>query len=514
MTVTDGKSGILATEQEAKDVEAVIPPASPPQELYSVFGARKRYVLTIVLGAASLASPLSANIYFPLLPLLQVQYESSAQAINLTITLYVIVQAIMPIFFGPAADIHGRRPISLLAYCVFALASLGLSVNDLSGRSYPALLLLRALQALGASVCASITYGVISDVCIPAERGSMIGPTISAANVGTVIGPVFGGLIAWSTGSAAWVFITLAIYGVSSAAMIALCFPETARAVVGNGMKGKRLKKTGFWGWVVLGPHWGLRDNEAATIPTESEPKPKRSVNPLACLSLLLWKDTALIVFLSSCNYAVWYTVLASIPHVFSGLYGWSQLLVGLAYLPPTITTLIAGFANGSWTNWRFRRTAQEAGLPCDSHHVDGFPIERARTRGLWPILVGTYAIVASLGWATYARAHVAVLLTLLSVGGFLQALLFFSFNTLLVDVHPDKPSTASAAASLVRSGLSGVGIAILQPMREALGWGGYFTLLAGLICVLQGTGMLVLSKYGQAWREKRRESEMARHDT
>lgn len=222
---------------------------------YSIFSARHRRILTAILGIASIASPLSANIYLPLLPLLQTQYRSSAQAINLTLTLYVVVQAVMPAFFAPAADAHGRRFISIITYIIFTVASLGLAINDISGnRSYVALILLRAMSALGASACASITYGVVSDVCIPAQRGTMVGPAISAANVGTVLGPVIGGLIAWRTGSGAWVFFTLAIFGATSLVLMIFLLPETARSVVGGGSEGLRLEKTGWEEFVLLGP--------------------------------------------------------------------------------------------------------------------------------------------------------------------------------------------------------------------------------------------------------------------
>jgi hypothetical protein len=271
----------------------------------------------------------------------------------------------------------------------------------------------------------------------------------------------------------------------------------------------------GLWNGVILGPQWGGEGvwreivGDGDGVIGQGKIK-KRFVipNPLSCLSILLWKDTALIVFLASCSYAVWYTVLASIPQVYSEIYGWSELLVGIAFLPSAITVIIGGFVNGPWTNWRFRRTAHEAGISADSHHVDGFPIERARGRDMWVFLFGTYFGVAGLGWCIQYKAPVAVILVVQAVAGFLQVFLFLAFNTLLVDVHPDKPSTASAAASLVRSGLSGIGIAIVHPMVKIMGWGGYFTLLAGLVGALQGIAIVVLLKHGQGWRETRREAE------
>lgn len=506
---------------------------------YSIFSARHRRILTAILGIASIASPLSANIYLPLLPLLQAQYRSSAQAINLTLTLYVVIQAVMPAFFAPAADAHGRRLISIITYVIFTAASLGLAINDISGsRSYVALILLRAVSALGVSACASITYGVVSDVCIPAQRGTMVGPAISAANVGTVLGPVVGGLIAWRTGSGAWVFFALAIFGATSLLLMIFLLPETARSVVGDGSEGRRLEKTGWKEFILLGPRWGQRRGPEAedgvssgkesngTVPGEKEAskthaqaasdavraKKKFAVpNPFSCLSIILSRDTALVLWLASCNYAVWYCVTASIPQIYADIYGWSELNIGLAYLPAAITIFASGFITGPWNNYKYIKTAREEGVPADSHRVDGFPIEKARARQLWPSFFCTHLGIAGLGWAVQQRAHPAVPLVIQAITGCIQSTLFFAFNTLLVDIHPDRPSTASAAASLVRSGLSGIGVAVLQPLSNALGWGWYFTLMALVVGCLQGAGIVVLLRWGRGWREQRRAAEEAR---
>lgn len=511
-------------------LEVSEPPAEDSQP-YSVFTTTHRRILTAIIGLASVASPLSANIYLPLLPLLQTQYNSSAQAVNLTITLYVITQAIMPAFFAPAADAHGRRLVSLTTLTIFTVASLGLALNDATGnRSYVALILLRALSAMGVSACASITYGIVSDVCIPAERGTMLGPAISASNVGNVLGPVVGGLIAWRTGSATWVFALLAIFGATSVVSMMFLLPETARVVVGDGSNGKRAVLRGWREHLVLGPRWGkqvrhkgagndgdekaVQDSQAEQTTPAVAAKRFTIPNPFSCLTIILSKDTALILYLAGCNYAVGYCITASLPQIYTTIYGWSALDVGLAYLPAAVTIFCAGFISGPWNNHKYRKTALEQGLPADAHHITAaFPIEHARIRQLWPCFIATHAATAALGWAVARRAHPAVPLVLHAVGGFAQSFFFFAFNTLLVDVHAERPSTAAAAASLVRSGLSGVGVAVLQPLVNAVGWGWYFSLVALVVGISQGMGMVVLLRWGPGWREERRAAEKRKGD-
>lgn len=474
---------------QAMDIESIPATSMPPPSIkpYSVFTHAQRRILTAILGLASIASPLSANVYLPLLPVLRTSYHVSEQAVNLTITLYVVVSALAPALFAPTADTHGRRPVALASYAVFTIASLALGLNDHVSRNYVALILLRALSAFGAAACASITYGVVSDVCIPAERGTMVGPAVSAANVGTVLGPVVGGLIAWATGGAEWVFLLLAIFGAVNLTMMVFLLPETARMVVGDGSEGKRARLSGWRATIILGPQWGQAPKAGSRMETkcgkktaETKPATKKKFafpNTFQCLAFIFSKDTALVLWLAGCNYAVWYCITAAIPQIYSEVYGWSELDVGLAYLPSALTIFACGFVTGPWNNYKYRKTAREEGVSPDSHHVDGFPIEKARTRQLWPAFFATHALIASFGWSVQLRAHPAVSLVLQAAGGFVQSTLFFAFNTLLIDTHPDRPSTASAAASLIRSGLSGVGVAVLQPLVSAVGWGWYTTL-------------------------------------
>ena len=196
--------------------EAIL--AAPPTEKeappipYTTFTRAHKRLITIILTSTMLASPLTATIYLPLLPLLATHFHVSIQAINLTLTLYIIFQAISPLIFATASDSFGRRPILLLTFALYTVASLGLALNK---SSYAALLILRAVQSLGASAVLAIAYGVIADLCPPAERGGMQGPTMGAANLAVCLGPVIGGLVALGSGNYEWVFWAMVIFGVS-----------------------------------------------------------------------------------------------------------------------------------------------------------------------------------------------------------------------------------------------------------------------------------------------------------
>ncbi len=92
-------------------------------------------------------SPLSSFIYYPATHALAKDLNTSVEAINISITTYMIVSAITPTLLGDAADQIGRRPIYIFAFVVYFAANVGLALQN----SYPALLILRMIQSVGSS---------------------------------------------------------------------------------------------------------------------------------------------------------------------------------------------------------------------------------------------------------------------------------------------------------------------------------------------------------------------------
>jgi MFS family permease len=178
-----------------------------------------------------LISPLTAAVYLPLLPLLSTHFRTGAEAIDLTITVYIIFQALAPLVLANVSDHSGRRPIYLATLTLYTVASLSLALNK---SSYAALLALLSLQSLGASAVLSVTYGTVADICVPAKRGKMLGPVLAPGNVGTWVGPIVGDWIALESGGFHAAFWALVGSGGLKLAALALLMPETARNVVGK----------------------------------------------------------------------------------------------------------------------------------------------------------------------------------------------------------------------------------------------------------------------------------------
>lgn len=75
------------------------------------------------------------------------ELHTTTELVNLTITLYMVFQGVSPAFWGAFADAWGRRPIYLTTLAVY----LGTCIGCALAPNYPALLVLRMLQAFGSS---------------------------------------------------------------------------------------------------------------------------------------------------------------------------------------------------------------------------------------------------------------------------------------------------------------------------------------------------------------------------
>lgn len=411
--------------------------------------------------------------------------------------------------FATASDTIGRRPILLTTYALYTIASLGLALNK---HSYAALLVLRAMQSLGASAVMAIAYGVIADVCPPAERGAMQGFAIGGANLATCLGPVVGGWIALGSGGFEWVFWALVIFGAGVLLLVGMALPETGRNVVGNGSVETRGWRQTWWS-ALRGRKKGVKgggDNEGECGGGEGVMGRKQGIKlakPWACIRVLFWRDTALMLWMASSPYAVWYCVQTSIPLIYKDTYGFNELQVGLAYITGATGVIIGGYLNGKLMDRNYRVTAREIDYTINKvsgDDLDHFPIERARARGSYYLLAVYICVLAGYGWAVESRVHESVPLVLQFVIGALCTSFQQTFNALLVDVFPASPSTAAAAGNIVRCTLSAVAVAVLQPIVEAVGRGWFFTILT----ILSGSGGFVaawaIKSRGMEWRKAR----------
>ena len=144
---------------------------------------------------------------------------------------------------------------------------------------------------------------------------------------------------------------------------------------------------------------------------------------------------------------------------------------------------------------------------------LTNFPIEVVRFQVAIPgHIIGTLAVVVY-GWTVKFGTHIAGPEVALFFIGFGVSTSFNLTNTLLIDLHRDKPATATAAVNFVRCLLSAAGAAAIIPMCNAMNPGWAFTSLAFVYAIYTVVAVWIMKK-GMIWRaeaaekKKRKEEE------
>ncbi|KAK8099906.1 hypothetical protein PG999_010280 [Apiospora kogelbergensis] len=444
-------------------------------------------------------SPLTANIYLPCVPLLQQDYQTTLQLINTTITAYVLVQSIAPAFFSQLAETHGRRPVYLVTFTIFVGASVGLALQT----DYVSLLVLRMLQSAGSSVSTSIGYAVIADMAAPSERGRLLGSVMITVNLGPVIAPVIGGPMCNNLGWR-WIFWFLTITGSFFLVAMGLFLPETGRKIVGNGSVEARGVNRPLLPFLITKADTYAKPKVAQYASTWKRIN-AYIPNPFNCVLLVFQRDSACVLLVSGLFYSSYYIMQASLPPLFQDAYGYNETQVGLCYLALSIGVIFGSQIQAKLMDWNYRKNAKETGWEIDRQGGDDlsqFPIERARARLAWLFMTLQCACILGYGWSVHFRVHPSVPLIFMFLEGYCGWIQ--TWNTLMVEIHRDSPSTASAAGSLVRGLFAAGGVAIMAPLYDVLGIGPFFSILVGVVWCIGQTMIWVIRHKCMDWRLER----------
>jgi MFS family permease len=214
-----------------------------------------------------------------------------------------------------------------------------------------------------------------------ASLGSIFAPSL---------GPIIGGLLSQYLG---WpsIFWFLAIAATAFFVPFLLFFPETCRAVVGDGsVRAPRANQTLFQ---CLTQRRKGEDEEIGSE-RETASTEKRRINlpnPLATLRILFQLPVSLIMLGNGIVFASYYAVMSSIPSQFEITYELNDLQIGLAFIPAGLGTLCSAFMNGMLVDWNYRRMEAKLGKSSErgqKQNVKNFPIERARLQIALPMMV------------------------------------------------------------------------------------------------------------------------------
>ncbi|NQV20786.1 MAG: MFS transporter, partial [Rhodospirillales bacterium] len=114
----------------------------------------------VLLGVLSAAGPLSTDMYLPSLPALSQTFNAGVGQTQLTLSSFLIGFALGQVISGPLADRFGRRPVLVVGFSLYAVAS----AASCFASTIETLIGLRFIQGAGASVGAAVTRAIVRDL--------------------------------------------------------------------------------------------------------------------------------------------------------------------------------------------------------------------------------------------------------------------------------------------------------------------------------------------------------------
>ncbi|KAL8944141.1 MAG: hypothetical protein Q9216_000646 [Gyalolechia sp. 2 TL-2023] len=494
MAASDEKSIVPADAEEAKvgDVPqekaavTALPqnngPSDPgtaqptPKPPYSALSpGRRRFILGIVT-ATGFFGPLAGGIYLPALPTLQDVFNTSATTINATVSVFMAILSIAPLFWGSLADYGGRKPLYMVSLAIYIASNVLMAALP---ANLAAIFILRVVQGVGAAAGLSLGAGTVADITEPKDRASAISVVLLGPQLGPVLGPLLGGAI---TGSASWrwTFGFLAIACSAVYVLVVFCLPETLRSIVGNASCYANTS------WIIR-PRWR---QERVVDPAKFPRPPPPTL--LGLIKLLRYPPIVIVSINNALLFGAYYGLNVTLPLFLEDRYGFTTAEVGAAYLAPGISLMIGSLLSGRVSDWHRAQYVKRS--------TDGQPHPEHRLHLQIPGVIVSLAGVLMYGWFVHFRVHVAAVIVSTAIAAFGMTWVFITTTSYLTESFKETPATLVALASLFRNPAAAVAAVVVPPLLPKMGIGWCFTGLALLELTCVGS-IFFLMVYGKSLR-------------
>lgn len=207
-------------------IAALSKPMSSVPEVRYLDRSTPPHISTLI--AATALGAMSMNIFLPTLPQMAEYFQADYALMQRSVTLYLLINAILQLGIGPISDRFGRRPVLLGSFILFSLATIGCIFA-------PTAEIFLAFRMGQAVVVAGLVLGraVVRDIVPGPQAASMIGYVTMGMALVPMIGPVVGGVLGETFGWQAN-FVLLLVTGVTVLALTWYDLGETAGNAAGR----------------------------------------------------------------------------------------------------------------------------------------------------------------------------------------------------------------------------------------------------------------------------------------
>ena len=206
------------------------------------------HIVTLILLAG--ISALNMSIFLPSLSDMASYFGTTYATMQLSLSGYLAVTALLQIGIGPISDRYGRRPVILWAMAIFVLATIGAMLAP----SVEVFLAFRMLQGTVAATMV-LSRAIVRDMVPQEEAASMIGYVTMGMALVPMVGPMIGGALGQAFGwQATFALLTLCGVGVG-----VLAYLDQGETIQGAGLSfsaqlksyPELLLSAPFWGYVL-----------------------------------------------------------------------------------------------------------------------------------------------------------------------------------------------------------------------------------------------------------------------
>ncbi|PBK67294.1 vacuolar DHA amino acid exporter [Armillaria solidipes] len=521
----DGQSVVPpAVEELILDIEH-LPVQDDPRKWSSM---RKNFVLGII-SSGSMIAGFGANIQNPAIEDMERDLPATSGQISLSISLFIALQGVTPLFWSSISEVKGRRFVYLVSLLIFTAGSIVVATSKTIGL----VIGMRCLQALGSSAVMTIGAASLADIFDPEERGTKMGIYYISPLLGPSLGPVFGGVLTTGFNWRA-PFWFLAILAGSVFLCFLFFFKDTYRKersyayqnILKRHLKdqAQQMKKEetlrAKQPETPEKPDDTKETREDENVNTDAdvekqEPIPQvgvltpdtlpaitlslRDVNPVHPLWLVLRRrNNLLILFSSGILFSYCFIVVYTTSRTLGTAYGYDALTIGFILVSFGLGSMAGSILGGRFSDRELARLRR-------MNEGKSYPEMRLKST-IYSIWLFPMSVVG-LAWVCQQHVHVAAICVMLFVSGFFAISAYASELAYIVDANVGRSSSAVALNSFFRGMAAFIGTEIAVPVQDKLGDGWMYTIFA-LILLLSGLLVLLVIKRGEEWRVRGEESE------
>ncbi|KAB5572721.1 major facilitator superfamily domain-containing protein [Coniochaeta sp. 2T2.1] len=425
---------------------------------------------------------------------MSVDLKTTPTVTNLAVALYMLAMSIFPLWWSSFSETLGRRTIYITSFALFVVFAVlsAVSVN------IEMLIVMRVFTGGAAASVQAVGAGTIADIWEPAYRGRAMGIFYLGPLCGPLFAPIIGGGLAQGLGWRANMWF-LAIYGALTFILLLFCLPETLPRKSAT-LATPAAAQTRTDGDATL-VRTSTRRSVATTTKQAGTHLKRFLIDPLAVLLYLRFMPIAITVYSAAIAFGSLFIMNISIQSTFSKPpYGYSEVIVGLMYFPPSLGYVCASVVGGRWVDRIMAREAKKAGRYDENGKLKFLPEDRMK-ENMWLAATVYPAALIWFGWSIERGVHWIVPGVANFFFGFGSMLVFGAVTTMLTEFMPKKSSSGVAVNNFVRNIFSCVGGIVTQPLIDVMGVGWLCTLIGLFAWVTGNLAILALRRWGGRWR-------------